>query len=340
MFTVKEMIAISKEIADPVREVQGVAKIGLGDTLCDAWAAGCIRARMEGTSDDHGRPLIVETGAMLAHGFTRWYGGGLPRFRLSHGLAAKLAMTDPDGIAAEDIRLPFPTFMIELPYPNGPLVATSIDGEHSTDILTILVSRYFWAEGIPDLSFNHHSIAEYIKWCEKVKSDLVWNVPAVHACVISHNTIIHQRNPMIGPLVINKAGSAIEVSSLTRRCTILAWRLVFNLALYLKHVDSSFMSNGGRTVNHDHGLQSILYEVGSEVKLSRELRDVARSFCQTGAAHEKWKLEKRFIVRGHWKNQACGEDLSERKMIFVEPYWKGPADAPVLARVYTDEPKR
>ena len=36
------------------------------------------------------------------------------------------------------------------------------------------------------------------------------------------------------------------------------------------------------------------------------------------------KIEARFIVRGHWKNQACGEKHSSHKRIRIEPYYKGP----------------
>lgn len=44
------------------------------------------------------------------------------------------------------------------------------------------------------------------------------------------------------------------------------------------------------------------------------------------------KLDHRLKVRGHWKSQAHGKGLSERKHIFVEPYWKGPEAAEVLTR--------
>lgn len=38
------------------------------------------------------------------------------------------------------------------------------------------------------------------------------------------------------------------------------------------------------------------------------------------------------IVRGHWKRQPCGENRLGRKMIHVEPYWRGPEDAPIVVR--------
>jgi len=38
------------------------------------------------------------------------------------------------------------------------------------------------------------------------------------------------------------------------------------------------------------------------------------------------------LVRGHWKKQACGPGNVLRKVIHVEPYWRGPEDAPIVTR--------
>jgi len=41
-----------------------------------------------------------------------------------------------------------------------------------------------------------------------------------------------------------------------------------------------------------------------------------------------------WLVRGHWRNQVCGPQRSERRPTWISPYWKGPEDAPVLLRSY------
>jgi len=43
---------------------------------------------------------------------------------------------------------------------------------------------------------------------------------------------------------------------------------------------------------------------------------------------------KRFIVRGHWRNQPCGPDLAERKLTWIKPYYKGPEIADLVNRPY------
>lgn len=44
---------------------------------------------------------------------------------------------------------------------------------------------------------------------------------------------------------------------------------------------------------------------------------------------KKWGLSVRFMVRGHWRNQACGAKLGQRRPVYVAPYLKGPEDAPL-----------
>lgn len=58
--------------------------------------------------------------------------------------------------------------------------------------------------------------------------------------------------------------------------------------------------------------------VGYREKQSEELENVA------GASDEIKKLTKRFIVRGHFRQQAHGPGRTMRKTIFVRSFWKGP----------------
>ena len=41
------------------------------------------------------------------------------------------------------------------------------------------------------------------------------------------------------------------------------------------------------------------------------------------------------LVRGHYKRQVIGIDRAGRKMIWIQPYWRGPEDAPILTHVHT-----
>jgi hypothetical protein len=47
-----------------------------------------------------------------------------------------------------------------------------------------------------------------------------------------------------------------------------------------------------------------------------------------------------WIVRGHWRNQPHGKDRAERRRIWIQPYWKGPDDAPRLLREHRVVPPK
>jgi len=45
-------------------------------------------------------------------------------------------------------------------------------------------------------------------------------------------------------------------------------------------------------------------------------------------------LDKRFIVRGHWRNQAYGENRASRRHCWILPYWKGPQMSEIVSKPY------
>jgi len=45
-------------------------------------------------------------------------------------------------------------------------------------------------------------------------------------------------------------------------------------------------------------------------------------------------IDVRFVVRGHWTNQAFGEKHSLRRRQWIMPYWKGPEMSEVLTKPY------
>lgn len=59
-----------------------------------------------------------------------------------------------------------------------------------------------------------------------------------------------------------------------------------------------------------------------------------RTHASTTPEQGSSKIEKRFLVRGHWRNQACGEGRKERKLIFIAPYFKGPEMSDLVDRTY------
>jgi len=65
-----------------------------------------------------------------------------------------------------------------------------------------------------------------------------------------------------------------------------------------------------------------------------DLRRMVGANRAEGESHIEWS--HRWVVRGHWRWQACGVGYSERRRIWVAPFIKGPDDAPLATneRVY------
>ena len=45
-----------------------------------------------------------------------------------------------------------------------------------------------------------------------------------------------------------------------------------------------------------------------------------------------WKMKVRTLVGGHWRNQACGTGMLDRKHIWIQPHWRGPEAAPLTEK--------
>lgn len=59
-----------------------------------------------------------------------------------------------------------------------------------------------------------------------------------------------------------------------------------------------------------------------------DCRPAVRAYVEHGGRHPTVQS----LVRGHHKRQPCGPGGTARKWIHVEPYWRGPEDAPIAVR--------
>jgi len=275
----------------------------------------------------------------LVHGLLRWYDGGCPRFRPSHGLTTELALTDPTGVPMSEVGQPFPTYLIELPRGNSPIIWNA---EHAGVIEPAYLLVHHVNEiddGWGELPRDRHGLLDHLAALRVQPSKRALYI-ALFANLFIPNTFM-SRHVVLGETIakidVPSSDPSGENGPLPgdEGALTMAWRLAFNLPLYLKHRPSG-STLSGKTVNHDHGDRSTLYEIGSDVKLNMALRDAARASCNE-KNRGAWNLATRFIVRGHWKQQPHGPGRTERKMIFVQPYWKGSADSPLVARAHVDK---
>lgn len=122
-------------------------------------------------------------------------------------------------------------------------------------------------------------------------------------------------------------------------------RLILNTCLYLTGDDADiesrrFMSDAARAHSKtlgshakkryvdQHTNKDVKYSVlGSHLHVDPNITRETTGDQRT--------MQARFIVRGHWRNQAHGENRVLRKRLWIQPHWKGPEWADIVARVQT-----
>lgn len=132
--------------------------------------------------------------------------------------------------------------------------------------------------------------------------------------------------------------SAEEIENMNR-----CWKLIINLCLYVaergkgeRQVQYTTKKAKRRASKTETTFERkpIVWLLGKEIKLSKELVQAARSQYLDESA---WTIKKRFVVRGHWRDQAYGPGRTLRKRMWIEAFWKGPTEGERLAHLYTDK---
>lgn len=231
----------------------------------------------------------------------RWAECGLPVFSLTHSLLASLLLTDPPKFSGQ---LPFPAFFISIP--PGFISAFCKQSGRRENLQRITIQKFVSVGGVPHL---------YMELQTQAGGPIL-------ACPIDQ---------------VDRLSAETEEGLADARSVALCWRLVLNLVAWIEAHGNGISNKQKRSTFKTEGNQDFpeTWILGQEIKLSPELRRLAVEYA---AGNEKatpgWKLRMRFCVRGHWKMQPCGPGGTERKRIFVEPYWKGPEGAAAWQHVY------
>lgn len=128
--------------------------------------------------------------------------------------------------------------------------------------------------------------------------------------------------------------SSVPIESAPARCVQLLRALYSWLAA--ENTERPYLENG-RAVARDAALgkpRERVFTLGRTIKISKELMAAAKD----PAVGASWDAKYRYVVRGHFRNQACGAGRSQRRKIYVAAHWKGPEFADRLQHVYEPTP--
>jgi len=272
---------------------------------------------------DMDRSVVYE----IVHGFSvmrskvfLWDERGQKTFVLSKELVEAFKHTDiPMTLAPEDFNYPFDVFMIE---GNVPLFQTNLAGI-KRDVCSIL--------------FIHQDAlktgAKFIDEEGNEKNAPEWE--------IALTGFFFNDEDYIENIMINlKKSVALEKSATHRKHGRFMFdlddtdirnmvNLFFNTVLYVNDPTRE------KIETERHCVRSMKHpSTGKFKKTEYIVLKPPKSYVSLNKGTGE-KIDKRFVVRGHWRNQPYGEGGKLRKLLWIKPFWKGPELSEIVKKKYS-----
>ncbi len=271
-----------------------------------------------------------------------------PTFVVTESLMASLMLTDPGKVRTADVPWPFPAFKITVPNPGCaiPVEAHSMlklfGAVERETVRSICVLRWdqYSGDATPIYPPAGVEIVEAIRQtlataearrAKLTKSEaVVVRAMASGGTSVYHNQVWDAEQTVASWLKFNHAQEGEEIGDTDKRALLLAQRVAVNLALYLASEDEETRAPTWSASDKTTG-RGRNWNVGGKVRVGREVREAA---AEIAAGRAATCPAVKHIVRGHFRNQACGAGRQERKRIYIKPHWRGPDGAEVHERTY------
>jgi hypothetical protein len=265
------------------------------------------RAAVVGGDDD---PLWY---ANEAPWLLAWARDGYNVFDLSPDFVAAMLLTDPSEIDLPSIKLPFRGMLFTIP--GG--FATGAEGTSYTKIHVVETddSRIFDADVAPKDGEKLPAIAIYATDGTRLLSTIAPRAELSWAVL--------EELPDDVTLDLDKDA----------RTTI--QRVVFGALAYATAVDRAITERFPAAPKKRRDQPSIAHwTIGRTIKIDPELVRTARG----GAREIAFRIKSRFVVRGHYRDQAHGPKRALRTAKWISPHWKGPEEGARLVHTYKPSP--
>lgn len=261
-----------------------------------------------------------------------WADNGFPSIVLNEKTAASYAFADIPPEIFNDIRFPFNYFSISIP----PVVTMNSKG--------IYVVR---------ITISNHCDSSFIKIREETKAfykslsntDLR-NYDFLNIIIridMSNGEILWACCNYLSELFIlnNEEYPLLEITDEDDRISLVSKKILINTIIALNstdHYKKTFRTKKMRLSEESKKKTPI------EIEEYRVTTPITVDFVKQVNSYINGKKEivykSRWIVRGHWRNQAFGKGMKEHRLKFIEPYWKGPEKGTVLIRPYQFKEKK
>lgn len=234
-------------------------------------------------------------------------------------------------------------------------------GEMDRLAVSQIMASYTWfASGLPTVEPSQALAASWA--LSKTSMDALGDVPMPWPCLhvsvpgdaiviysdlgsyITRHIVVY-RKPRGGPICLvlatnSRAYAGIEVASVAALGSVeqrgglellcrIALGAILEATMYRQSRGIALGSPTPLRRNGRGAPQQYVYVPSRNVRM--DATPTIREYCRGGGTPQCVQS----LVRGHWKQQAFGIGRTERRFIFVQPYWKGAEDAPLPLRSHT-----
>lgn len=247
-----------------------------------------------------------------------WADVAYPKIITTHRYAAALMCTKIDPSIAVDIRPPWKAFAIAVP--NGLLVS----GDREYDTIAVLLA--------PDDECNGIIALPGVPGTARAKVVMVVAGGGGHLCMNVIGSTIENglfNEPAEFLTYDRKVPSAAEGK---RRILLCARRLVVGMLVALQAREFAEESRQQRQASvRRKGAPAHRIIFVRPASVAIDCRPAIREYLE-GAGTPGESPIFQTMVRGHYKRQVCGVGRVDRRVIWIEPYWRGPEEAEILVR--------
>jgi hypothetical protein len=262
-------------------------------------------------------------------GFTKWAASGFPCISMGHKYAASLLVTTASEDAIRFCRPPFHAFMLEVP--TGILFTKHLQTGQPDPIRWILVTRLYnqktpegWAWGYTTYSEGGMNLFRYGVRSDELLTPTLEMV--LESADVDGRPVSRERNN-------DENEFSFDLSDEDERTCALVGRLIINACLAFS--DPTNVKELGTKKNSSRSSYKSRKTDEPVVRnyfLGRAVKHDFREFVRQYATGARRSLTVQGMVRGHHKGQHYGPKNTLYKIIWREPYWRGPEDAPIPLR--------
>jgi hypothetical protein len=260
------------------------------------------------------------------HRIGLWASTGLNIFSLSEQLTAGFMLTEPPPLEDNKLHVPFPSFVLRVP----PGLLPMFIGDKQYWASMIWVHDYYALER------SVQGPAHFFRWMVMGHGVTLWR---------DRNGDDVLRGEQDGDELIQVWDDDPKEVPQDKITLEYGLRIVRNLVAWLDSTGGIVAQKQSSRPSQRHSGQQdptvpTVWLMGHEVKLPREVVRMAPEIALGHSKHPApgWQVRTRFVVRGHWRNQAHGEGRQLRTRKWIEPHWRGPEGAAAWSHLYKDEP--